>query len=150
VACFAQSVGSSVLEQERINCHHNFTQREMHFGRSLWVSRKGAIEARAGQPGLIPGSMGTASYVVSGLGNPASLCSSPHGAGRAHSRNAARKLFTHAQLREAMVGIEFRDTAAFLDEIPQAYKDIDQVMADAADLVEIRHTLRQIVNVKGD
>lgn len=150
VACFAGAVRSDVDEQERINCHHNFTQRETHFDRELWVSRKGAIEARVGQAGLIPGSMGTASYVVSGLGNVASLCSSPHGAGRAHSRNAARKLFTHEQLRVAMKGIEFRDTSAFIDEIPQAYKDIDQVMADAADLVEIRHTLRQIVNVKGD
>jgi tRNA-splicing ligase RtcB len=150
ISCIASAVGEPVDERERINCHHNFTQREEHFGRSVWVSRKGAIEARAGQPGLIPGSMGTASYVVNGLGNPVSLCSSPHGAGRNFSRSKARKLFTHAQLREAMAGIEFRDTEAFLDEIPQAYKDIDQVMADAADLVEIRHTLRQLVNVKGD
>jgi len=149
VACLARAIGGPVNEQERINCHHNFTQRERHFGRDVWVSRKGAIEARLGQPGLIPGSMGTASYVVSGLGNEVALCSSPHGAGRAHSRNAARRLFTHEQLRKAMTGIEFRDTVAFLDEIPAAYKDIDQVMADASDLVEIRHTLRQIVNVKG-
>jgi tRNA-splicing ligase RtcB len=116
----------------------------------VWVSRKGAIEARAGQPGLIPGSMGTASYVVVGKGNPVSLNSSPHGAGRTYSRTAARKTFTHEQLRTAMAGIEYRDTDAFLDEIPAAYKDIDQVMADAADLVEVRHTLRQLVNVKGD
>jgi tRNA-splicing ligase RtcB len=116
----------------------------------VWLSRKGAIEATAGRPGLIPGSMGTASYVVVGKGNPLSLNSSPHGAGRNFSRAKARKTFTHEQLRAAMVGIEYRDTAAFLDEIPQAYKDIDQVMADAADLVEIRHTLRQLVNVKGD
>lgn len=142
--------GSPVLEQERINCHHNFTQLEHHFGKDVWVSRKGAISARDGQLGLIPGSMGTASYVVSGLGNPLALHSSPHGAGRQFSRSAARKRFTIEQLREAMAGIEFRDTEAFLDEIPQAYKPIDQVMADAADLVEIRHTLRQIVNVKGD
>ncbi|MCL2516199.1 MAG: RtcB family protein, partial [Microbacteriaceae bacterium] len=108
------------------------------------------ISARAGEPGLIPGSMGTASYVVAGLGNPVALESSPHGAGRAFSRSAARKAFTHEQLREAMKGIEFRDTDAFLDEIPAAYKDIDRVMADAADLVEVVHTLRQIVNVKGD
>jgi tRNA-splicing ligase RtcB len=139
-----------VAEQERINCHHNFTQQEHHFGQDVWVSRKGAIEARAGQPGLIPGSMGTASYVVSGLGNRLSLNSSPHGAGRLRSRSAARREFTHDDLRAAMAGIEYRDTDAFIDEIPAAYKDIDQVMADAADLVEIRHTLRQIVNVKGD
>jgi tRNA-splicing ligase RtcB len=114
------------------------------------VSRKGAIEATPGTPGLIPGSMGTASYVVSGLGNRISLNSSPHGAGRNYSRSKARKTFTRDQLREAMKGIEYRDTDAFIDEIPAAYKDIDQIMADAADLVEIRHTLRQIVNVKGD
>ncbi len=136
--------------RDRINCHHNFTERERHFGKEVWVSRKGAISAREGQPGLIPGSMGTASYVVAGRGNPLALHSSPHGAGRQFSRSAARKAFTIDQLREAMTGIEFRDTDAFLDEIPQAYKPIDQVMADAADLVEIRHTLRQIVNVKGN
>jgi tRNA-splicing ligase RtcB len=94
--------------------------------------------------------MGTASYVVEGKGNPLSLHSSPHGAGREHSRSAARRTFTHEQLRQAMVGIEYRDTDAFIDEIPQAYKPIDQVMADADDLVTVRHTLRQLVNVKGD
>lgn len=146
----AEFFGEAVIESERINCHHNFTERERHFGKDVWLSRKGAISAKLGQPGLIPGSMGTTSYVVSGLGNPVALESSPHGAGRRFSRSAARKAFTHEQLREAMVGIEFRDTDAFLDEIPQAYKDIDVVMRDAAELVEIRHTLRQIVNVKGD
>jgi tRNA-splicing ligase RtcB len=142
--------GEAVVEAERINCHHNFTERERHFGKDVWVSRKGAIQADVGRPGLIPGSMGTASYVVEGLGNPLSLNSSPHGAGRQHSRSAARRLFTQDQLREAMAGIEFRDTDAFIDEIPAAYKDIDQVMADAADLVAVRHTLHQLVNVKGD
>ncbi|WP_431221125.1 RtcB family protein [Leifsonia xyli] len=146
----AEWFGQPVEERERINCHHNFTQRENHFGKDVWVSRKGAISAREGQLGLIPGSMGTASYVVAGRGNPLALHSSPHGAGRRFSHSAARKRFTIEQLREAMSGIEFRDTEAFLDEIPQAYKPIDQVMADAADLVEVRHTLRQIVNVKGD
>jgi tRNA-splicing ligase RtcB len=143
-------MGEPVVELERVNCHHNFTQLENHFGKDVWLSRKGAISARLGEPGLIPGSMGTASYVVAGLGNPLALESSPHGAGREFSRSAARKTFTHEQLREAMTGIEFRDTGAFLDEIPAAYKDIDQVMADASDLVRIVHTLRQIVNVKGD
>ncbi|MFS0852923.1 RtcB family protein [Microbacterium sp. 179-I 3D4 NHS] len=143
-------VGSPVEERERINCHHNFTESEEHDGERVWVSRKGAIQADAGRPGLIPGSMGTASYVVEGLGDPESLNSSPHGAGRSYSRSAARRTFTREQLREAMVGIEYRDTDAFLDEIPQAYKPIDRVMADAATLVTIRHTLRQIVNVKGD
>ncbi len=146
----SEHLGEAVVEQERINCHHNFTQQETHFGKTVWVSRKGAISAREGEAGLIPGSMGTASYVVEGLGNRMALDSSPHGAGRAYSRTAARRTFTHDQLREAMAGIEFRDTDAFLDEIPQAYKPIEQVMADAADLVRIRHTLRQLVNVKGD
>src|SRR5829696_4267157 len=137
-------------ELERINCHHNFTQRERHFGEDLWVSRKGAIQARRGQDGLIPGSMGTASYVVRGLGSPESLESSPHGAGRVFSRTRARKTFTRAQLEESMRGIEWRHSDAFLDEIPSAYKPVDVVMEDAKDLVEVRHTLRQLVNVKGD
>ncbi|GAB2538855.1 RtcB family protein [Brachybacterium huguangmaarense] len=143
-------MGTAVDEQERIACHHNFTQSERHFGKQVWISRKGAISAREGEAGLIPGSMGTASYVVEGRGNRVALCSAPHGAGRVHSRTSARRTFTREQLRAAMEGIEYRDTDAFLDEIPAAYKDIDQVMADAADLVSIRHTLRQIVNVKGD
>ena len=150
IAAFEEWVGGDVDERERINCHHNFTEHETHFGKEVWLSRKGAIDASAGTPGLIPGSMGTASYVVVGRGNRLSLNSSPHGAGREYSRSAARRAFTHEQLREAMAGIEYRDTDAFIDEIPQAYKPIDQVMADADDLVEIRHTLRQIVNVKGD
>ncbi|WP_314095530.1 RtcB family protein [Microbacterium foliorum] len=146
----SEFLGTPVDEQERINCHHNFTESEKHYGAQVWVSRKGAIQADAGRPGLIPGSMGTASYVVEGLGDPQSLNSSPHGAGREYSRSAARRTFSHEQLREAMTGIEFRDTSAFIDEIPQAYKPIDRVMADAAGLVSIRHTLHQLVNVKGD
>jgi tRNA-splicing ligase RtcB (3'-phosphate/5'-hydroxy nucleic acid ligase) len=133
-----------------VQCHHNYTEREEHYGRAVWLSRKGAISARKGQPGLIPGSMGAASYVVAGLGNEAALMSSPHGAGRNHSRNAARRLFTRADLDARMTGIAWGHSDAFLDEHPDAYKDIDVVMADAADLVEIRHTLRQVVNVKGD
>jgi tRNA-splicing ligase RtcB len=143
-------MSEGVDEQERINCHHNYTEQETHFGRKVWVSRKGAINAEPGRAGLIPGSMGTASYVISGKGFAPSLNSSPHGAGRAYSRTKARKTFTVDQLREAMAGIEYRDTDAFLDEIPAAYKDVDVVMADAAELVEVRHTLRQIVNVKGE
>ncbi|KNY07839.1 RtcB family protein [Microbacterium sp. GCS4] len=146
----SEFLGVPVDEQERINCHHNFTESEKHYGKQVWVSRKGAIQADAGRPGLIPGSMGTASYVVEGLGDPQSLNSSPHGAGREYSRSAARRTFSHEQLRAAMSGIEFRDTDAFIDEIPQAYKPIDQVMTDAASLVRVRHTLRQLVNVKGD
>lgn len=147
---FEYWVGDKVKEQERINCHHNFTQREHHFGKDVWLSRKGAIEATKGKLGLIPGSMGTASYVVEGLGNPMSFNSSPHGAGRVYSRSAARKKFTIEELRIAMEGIEYRETDAFLDEIPQAYKDIDVVMEDAKGLVKIKHTLHQILNVKGD
>jgi tRNA-splicing ligase RtcB (3'-phosphate/5'-hydroxy nucleic acid ligase) len=149
VACFEQWHGP-VVERERVQCHHNYTSRERHFGQEVWLSRKGAIDASAGTPGLIPGSMGAASYVVVGKGNRLALNSSPHGAGRNFSRSAARKTFTIDDLRKAMVGIEYRDTDAFIDEIPGAYKDIDVVMADAADLVDIKHTLRQIVNVKGD
>jgi tRNA-splicing ligase RtcB len=147
---FGAWVGGEVKELERINCHHNFTERETHFGKSVWLSRKGAIRAREGDQGLIPGSMGTASYVVVGKGNVVALDSSPHGAGREYSRSAARKAFSVEQLREAMEGIEYRDTDAFIDEIPGAYKPIDQVMEDAADLVRVRHKLRQIINVKGD
>ncbi|MEW9872671.1 RtcB family protein [Arthrobacter sp. HS15c] len=150
IAQFGHWVGGHVTERERINCHHNFTQLEMHYGKSVWVSRKGAIRAEPGDPGLIPGSMGTASYVVDGLGNRASLNSSPHGAGREYSRTAARKTFSLAELKEAMHGIEFRPSDAFIDEIPAAYKPIDVVMRDAADLVKVRHKLRQLVNVKGD
>lgn len=135
---------------EQVNCHHNYTESETHFGRQVWLSRKGAIDASEGVPGLIPGSMGTASYVVVGRGNPVALRSAPHGAGRRYSRTAARKRFTVDDLERAMGAIEYRHTDAFIDEIPAAYKDIDQVMADAGDLVEIRHVLRQLVNVKGD
>lgn len=143
-------IGSDVERVEEINCHHNYTTREQHFGKSVWLSRKGAIDATAGRPGLIPGSMGAASYVVEGLGNPVSLNSSPHGAGREYSRTAARKRFTRDDLDARMDGIEWGRSDAFLDEHPDAYKDIDVVMADAADLVTVRHTLRQIVNVKGN
>ncbi|MBT2567240.1 RtcB family protein [Arthrobacter sp. ISL-85] len=149
-AQFSRWVGGRVRELERINCHHNFTEQETHYGKPVWVSRKGAIKAGHGDPGLIPGSMGTASYVVEGRGNPASLNSSPHGAGREYSRNAARKTFTLEELKRAMRGIEFRASEAFIDEIPAAYKPIDQVMQDAADLVTVRHKLRQLVNVKGN
>ena len=147
---FGHWVGGHVTELERINCHHNFTQQETHYGKAVWVSRKGAIRAEPGDLGLIPGSMGTASYVVEGLGNPASLNSSPHGAGREYSRNAARKAFSLDELKRAMHGIEFRASEAFIDEIPAAYKPIDVVMKDAADLVTVRHKLRQLVNVKGN
>ena len=136
-------------EVERIQCHHNFTQREHHFGKNVLVSRKGAIEAREGQLGLIPGSMGTASYVVRGKGNAASLNTAPHGAGRSLSRNKARSSFTMEDFDQYMDGIEVRRSEAFLDELPGAYKDIDLVMEQSRDLVDVVHTFRQIVNVKG-
>jgi len=142
--------GEQVQIDEQVNCHHNYTSRERHFGKDVWLSRKGAIDATEGVLGLIPGSMGDLSYVVQGRGNRLALNSSPHGAGRNYSRSAARRTFTHDQLREAMAGIEYRDTDAFLDEIPAAYKPIDVVMNDASELVDVVHTLRQIVNVKGD
>jgi len=150
VDCVQDWLGAPAESLEVIRCHHNYTERETHFGKEVWLSRKGAIDASAGTPGLIPGSMGTRSYVVTGKGNRLALNSSPHGAGREYSRSAARKKFTRDDLDAAMEGIEWRRTDAFLDEIPGAYKDVEVVMRDAADLVEICHTLRQIVNVKGD
>src|SRR6266851_5518543 len=150
IDCFAAWIGQDVEAAETVNTHHNYTAQEKHFGKDVWLSRKGAIDASAGVPGLIPGSMGTRSYVVTGKGNRLALNSAPHGAGREYSRSRARKEFTRSQLDAAMEGIEWRQSNAFLDEIPGAYKPIDVVMEDARDLVEIRHTLRQIVNVKGD
>ena len=149
-ACFEEWVGGTVVESERINCHHNYTTQERHFGKDVWLSRKGAIHAARGVPGLIPGSMGTRSYVVAGLGNALALNSSPHGAGREYGRRRAQRTFTYEQLVDSMAGIEWSGSREFIDEIPSAYKDIDVVMDDAKDLVEVRHTLRQIVNVKGD
>jgi tRNA-splicing ligase RtcB len=149
-AAITSHMDDTLQADQTVNCHHNYTEQERHFGKDVWLSRKGAINAAEGVPGLIPGSMGTASYVVVGKGNRLSLNSSPHGAGRNFSRSTARKTFTHDQLREAMAGIEWSGSAEFIDEIPGAYKDIDQVMLDAADLVEVRHTLRQLINVKGD
>ena len=147
---FTEWIDDGFIETERINCHHNYTVKENHFGKNVWLSRKGAIDAHEGVPGLIPGSMGTASHAVVGKGNPLALCSSPHGAGRVHSRTSARKTFTMEQLESDMAGIEWSHSKAFLDEIPAAYKDISQVMIDAADLVEIKHTFHQILNVKGN
>lgn len=134
---------------ERINTHHNYTRKERHGGREVWLTRKGAIDAHNGVMGLIPGSMGTRSYVVRGKGNPAGLCSAPHGAGRRFSRNEARRRFTADDLAQRMQGIEYRHGEQWVDEIPDAYKDIDVVMADAASLIEIEHELRQVLNVKG-
>ena len=138
------------LELERIQCHHNFTQKERHYGKDVLVSRKGAIQAKEGQMGLIPGSMGTASYVVRGLGSVDAFETAPHGAGRRFSRTQARKRFTMDDFDRDMQGIEVRRSKEFIDELPGAYKDIDTVMEQSRDLVEIVHTFSQIVNVKGD
>lgn len=137
------------VEVQRVNTHHNYTEKVPVYGQNLWLTRKGAIDAREGVMGLIPGSMGTRSYVTRGKGNADALYSAPHGAGRVMSRRQAKKHFTAADLDRAMKGIVYRPGAEWVDEIPAAYKDIDQVMEDAADLVEVVHELRQVLNVKG-
>ena len=150
VSAFGGWIGGPVEAVQQVNCHHNYTTREHHLGKDVWLSRKGAIDAHEGVLGLIPGSMGDLSYVVRGKGHRGALCSSPHGAGRNHSRTEARRLFDRGDLDERMAGIAWGQSDAFLDEHPSAYKPIDVVMHDARDLVEVLHTLRQIVNVKGD
>lgn len=142
--------GTALRPMAEVNCHHNYTERERHFGKDVWMSRKGAIKAGPGDLGLIPGSMGDLSYVVEGLGDRMSLSTAPHGAGREYSRSKARKTFTRADLDERMKDIVWGGSDAFLDEHPLAYKRIDVVMEDAASLVRPLHTLRQFVNVKGD
>ena len=137
-------------ELERINSHHNFTQIENHFGHNVWITRKGAVKADTMDRGMIPGSMGTKSYIISGLGNKMSFNSSPHGAGRRMSRTKARQEFKIEDLDKAMEGIEFRRSDVLIDEIPGAYKNIDEVMENAKELVKIDHTLKQILNCKGD
>ena len=134
-----------------INCHHNFTQREHHGGKNLWITRKGAIKAAAGDEGVIPGSMGTRSYIVTGLGSTSSYASCAHGAGRRLSRTKARQTLSVESLHEAMVGKTWNSGSAekLLDEHPASYKDIDQVMEDQKDLVSVQHVLRQVFNYKG-
>jgi tRNA-splicing ligase RtcB (3'-phosphate/5'-hydroxy nucleic acid ligase) len=134
---------------EAINCHHNYVAREHHFGKNVYLTRKGAIRAREGDLGIIPGSMGAKSYIVRGLGNPMSFCSCSHGAGRRMSRSEASRRFTRKDLEEQTKGIECRKDKGVIDEIPAAYKDIDEVMANQSDLVEIVHTLKQVLTVKG-
>jgi tRNA-splicing ligase RtcB len=138
------------ITQEAINCHHNYVEREHHFGRNLWVTRKGAIRARVGDLGIIPGSMGAKSFIVRGKGNADSYCSCSHGAGRKMSRTKARHVFTVEDLKEQTAGVECNKTDAVLDEIPGAYKDIDEVMANQTDLIEVVHTLKQVMCVKGN
>ncbi|MBN8448253.1 MAG: RtcB family protein [Candidatus Accumulibacter sp.] len=134
---------------EAVNCHHNYVQKETHFGSEIFVTRKGALSARKGELGIIPGSMGARSYIVRGLGNEESFCSCSHGAGRTMSRNEARRRFTVADQERATAHVECRKDREVIDEIPMAYKDIDAVMHAQRSLVEIVHTLRQVVCVKG-
>lgn len=147
---FAEDGHQADIEIDRINCHHNFTQCEHHHGQDMWITRKGAIEMQRGQLGIIPGSMGTRSYIVEGLGNPAAYNSAPHGAGRRFSRTEARRRFTMDDFRRELQGVEVNHSREFIDEIPSAYKDIDKVMEYAKPLVTVRHTLKQILNIKGN
>jgi tRNA-splicing ligase RtcB len=134
---------------EAVNCHHNYVQKETHFGESVYVTRKGAVSAQAGQLGIIPGSMGARSYIVRGLGNAESFHSCSHGAGRVMSRGEAKRRFTLADHRAATEGVECRKDKDVIDETPAAYKDIDAVMQAQRDLVDVVHTLKQVVCVKG-
>jgi tRNA-splicing ligase RtcB len=134
---------------EAVNCHHNYVAREQHYGKNVLVTRKGAVRARLGDLGIIPGSMGARSFIVRGLGNPESFCSSSHGAGRTMSRTEAKRAFSLADHAAATAGIECRKDEDVLDETPGAYKPIDDVMRAQKDLVEIVHTLRQVLCVKG-
>jgi tRNA-splicing ligase RtcB (3'-phosphate/5'-hydroxy nucleic acid ligase) len=137
------------LGQVAVNCHHNYVEREHHFGKDVFVTRKGAVRAQLGDLGIIPGSMGARSYIVRGKGERESFCSCSHGAGRAMSRGEAKRRFTVEDHAQATAGIECRKDAEVIDETPMAYKPIDQVMAAQADLVDIVHELRQVVCVKG-
>ena len=134
---------------EAVNCHHNYVQKETHFGEEVFVTRKGAVSAKKGELGIIPGSMGARSYIVRGLGNPESFESCSHGAGRVMSRTKAKKMFTVADQIKATEGVECRKDADVIDEIPMAYKDIDAVMAAQKDLVEVVYVLKQVLCVKG-
>jgi tRNA-splicing ligase RtcB (3'-phosphate/5'-hydroxy nucleic acid ligase) len=134
---------------EAVNCHHNYVQKERHFGRDVLVTRKGAVSAREGELGIIPGSMGAKSFIVRGKGNEESFTSCSHGAGRVMSRTEAKRRFTAADAADATCGVECRKDEGVIDEIPMAYKDIDAVMRAQQDLVEVVHTLKQIVCVKG-
>jgi tRNA-splicing ligase RtcB (3'-phosphate/5'-hydroxy nucleic acid ligase) len=132
-----------------VNCHHNYVERETHYGEKVWLTRKGAIRAGAGDLGIIPGSMGARSYIVRGKGSAESFHSCAHGAGRKMSRNAAQKRFSVTDLETQTLGVICRKDKGVIDEIPGAYKDIDEVMANQSDLVEVVHTLKQVVCVKG-
>ena len=135
--------------EHAVNCHHNFTRAEVHFGEKVWVTRKGAVSAAAGELGIIPGSMGARSFIVRGLGNADAYCSCSHGAGRRMSRGEAKRRFSLVDLLEQTDGVECRKDSGVLDEIPGAYKDIDAVMNAQTDLVKVEHTLKQVLCIKG-
>ena len=135
--------------KEAINCHHNYVNEEVHFGESVYVTRKGAISAYKDELGIIPGSMGAKSFIVRGRGEPESFCSCSHGAGRRMSRGKAVRAFTIDELKAQTDGVECRKDKGVMDEIPSAYKDIDTVMANQSDLVEVVHTLKQVMCIKG-
>ena len=137
------------LTKEAINCHHNYVSQEQHDGEDLLITRKGAIRAGKDELGIIPGSMGARSYIIRGKGHPDSFCSCSHGAGRKMSRNKAKHLFNQQDLIQQTQGIECRKDVGVIDEIPAAYKDIDQVMAHQSDLIEVVHTLKQVLCIKG-
>ncbi|MCV6637990.1 RtcB family protein [Candidatus Albibeggiatoa sp. nov. NOAA] len=137
------------ITKEAINCHHNYVSIEEHYGAQVFLTRKGAISAREGELGIIPGSMGAKSYIVRGKGNPDAFCSCSHGAGRKMSRTKAKKAFSIEDMEQQTHGVECRKDKGVLDEIPGAYKDIDTVMANQDDLVDVVHTLKQVVCVKG-
>ena len=137
------------LGKMAVNCHHNYVERERHFGADVWVTRKGAVRAGEGELGIIPGSMGAKSFIVRGKGHAESFCSCSHGAGRVMSRAEAKRTFTVDDHLAATAGVECRKDAGVIDETPMAYKDIDAVMAAQSDLVEVVHTLKQVVCVKG-
>jgi len=149
LAAMRRHLPSFTVEAQAVNCHHNYVQRETHFGEAVWVTRKGAVRAGVGELGIIPGSMGARSFIVRGKGCAESYQSCSHGAGRAMSRTEARKRFSVADHEAATRGVECRKDAAVVDETPGAYKDIDAVMAAQADLVEVVHTLKQVLCVKG-
>jgi len=137
------------VTDEAIECHHNYVARERHYGQDVYLTRKGAIRARDGELGIIPGSMGARSYIVRGKGEPSAFCSCSHGAGRRMSRGEASRRFTRKDLERQTAGVECRKDKGVIDEIPAAYKDIDTVMAHQSDLVEVVHRLKQVLMVKG-
>jgi tRNA-splicing ligase RtcB len=141
--------GQVVVREAAVNCHHNYASLEQHFGATLWVTRKGAVSARSGQLGIIPGSMGTKSFIVRGKGNAAAYHSCSHGAGRQMSRSEAKRRFSLADLAEQTEGVECRKDAGVIDELPAAYKDVDAVLSAQRDLVDVVHSLKQVLCVKG-